>query len=44
VAVQLIKGAGKLCSSIRTGDYLFAEGYKEHEALFMAWDISTERR
>ena len=44
VAVQLIKGAEKLCSSVRVGDYLFGEGYKEHEALFMAWDISTERR
>jgi hypothetical protein len=44
VAVQLIKGAEKLCASIHVGDYLWAEGYKEHEALFFAWDVGTERR
>ena len=40
----MIKSAEKLNSGVRVGDYLSAEGYKEHEALFMAWDISTERR
>jgi hypothetical protein len=44
VAVQLIKGAEKHCSSVRVGDYLTGEGYKEHEALFIASEISTERR
>jgi hypothetical protein len=44
VSVQPIMGAEKLCSNVRVGDYLFGEGDKEHEALFMAWDISAERR
>lgn len=43
VEVQVLGGAA-VCRSVRIGDYLSADGVKQHEALFEAEDISVERR
>jgi len=40
--VRLFKSAATGCPSIQVGDYLSAEGEKQHEQLFDAIDISVE--
>ncbi|MCC6179374.1 MAG: hypothetical protein IT305_29045 [Chloroflexi bacterium] len=42
--VRLLGDARKACADVRVGDYLMAEGAKQHEALFDAERITTERR
>ena len=44
VAVKLLKEAQKACSSIQAGDYLEADGEKQHEGLFHADSVAIKRR
>lgn len=43
VKVVLYKDAAKVAGSIRVGDYLEADGEKQHEQLFDAYDLSIKR-
>jgi hypothetical protein len=42
-AIRLAKGVADLCPSIRSGDYLEADGEKQDEQLFDADDITVIR-
>ena len=44
VEVKLVKEAQKACSSISVGDYLEADGEKQHEGLFYADSVEVKRR
>ena len=44
VEVRLIKEAQAACSSIHVGDYLEADGEKQHEGLFHANSVDIKRR
>jgi hypothetical protein len=44
VEVRLIKEAQNACSSIQVGDYLEADGEKQHELLFDADSVEVKRR
>ena len=44
VEVRLLKEAQKACSSIHVGDYLEADGEKQHEFLFHADSVEIKRR
>jgi hypothetical protein len=44
VEVKLLKEAQKLCSSIQVGDYLEADGEKQHEQLFHADSVEIKRQ
>jgi hypothetical protein len=44
VEVKLLKDAQKACSSIQVGDYLEADGEKQHEGLFYADSVEIKRR
>ena len=44
VEVRLIKEAQAACSSIQLGDYLEADGDKQHEHLFHADSVEIKRR
>jgi hypothetical protein len=44
VEVRLIKDAQKACSSLQVGDYLEADGEKQHELLFYADSVEVKRR
>jgi len=44
VEVKLLKEAQKVCSSISVGDYLEADGEKQHEGLFHADSVEIKRR
>ena len=41
--VRLLRDARATCLSVQVGDYLEAEGTKQHEALFEADDVATSR-
>ena len=43
VKVVLFKDAANAAGSIRVGDYLEADGEKQHEQLFEATDVSISR-
>ena len=43
VEVKLVKEAQKACSSIAVGDYLEADGEKQHEYLFYADSVEIRR-
>ena len=43
VEVRLLGGAAPLCKSVRVGDYVHADGVKQHEQLFEADDVSISR-
>ena len=43
VEIRLIKEAQAACTSIQVGDYLEADGEKQHEQLFDATDVSVKR-
>jgi hypothetical protein len=44
VEVKLLKEAQKACRSISVGDYLEADGEKQHEQLFYADSVEVKRR
>jgi hypothetical protein len=44
VEVRLIKEAQAACTAIRVGDYLEADGEKQHEGLFHADSVEVKRR
>jgi hypothetical protein len=44
VEIKPIKEAQKACSSIQVGDYLEADGKKQHEGLFYADNVEIKRR
>ena len=44
VEVKLVKEARAACSSISVGDYLEADGEKQHEHLFHADSLDIKRR
>ena len=44
VEVKLVKEAQKACNSISVGDYLEADGEKQHEYLFHADSVEIKRR
>jgi hypothetical protein len=44
VESKLIKEAQAACSSIQVGDYLEADGEKQHEGLFYADSVEVKRR
>jgi hypothetical protein len=44
VEVKLVKEAQRACSSISVGDYLEADGEKQHEGLFHADSVEVKRR
>lgn len=43
VRLRLIKGADKSCNSIRVGDYVQADGYKQHENLYDIDGVDIKR-
>ncbi len=44
VEVRLIKDAKGAASWLKPGDYLEADGFKEHEGLFYAEEVDVARR